>query len=133
MQLMQDNPVTKKQLGVSGLLADFITVPADTLDIVSPVMAEVLDWVVIERAEMLPQIEIFCTEHELGQLGFVALDRPASVPDSTGTKGIPFPEILKFKEPLQEWGEKFFSRFALLKDENNFWNEADKKLSLIHI
>ena len=127
MQLMQDNPETKKQLGVSGLLADFITVPTDTLDIVSPVMAEVLDWVVIERAEKLPQIEIFCAEHELGQLGFVALDHPASVPKSAGTKGIPLPEILKFKKPLQEWGEKFFSRFTLLKDENNFWNEAEKK------
>ena len=34
-------------------------------------MAEVLDWVVIERAEMLPQIESFCTENELGQLQFV--------------------------------------------------------------
>jgi len=53
---MQDNPETKKQLGLSGLLSDFITVPADTLDIVSPVIAEVLDWVVIERAEKLPQI-----------------------------------------------------------------------------
>jgi len=127
MQLMQDNPETKKQLGVSGLLADFITVPTDTLDIVSPVMAEVLDWVVIERAEKLPQIEIFCAEHELGQLRFVALDRPASVPKSAGTKGIPLPEILKFKKPLQEWGEKFFSRFTLLKDENNFWNAAEKK------
>ena len=127
MQLMQDNPVTKRQLGVSGLLADFITVPANTLDIVSPVMAEVLDWVVIERAEKLPQIEIFCAEHELGQLRFVALDRPASVPKSAGTKCIPLPEILKFKKPLQEWGEKFFSRFTLLKDENNFWNTAEKK------
>jgi len=127
MQLMQDNPETKKQLGVSGLLADFITVPAGKLDIVSPVMAEVLDWVVIERAEKLPQIEIFCAEHELGQLRFVALDHPASVPKSAGTKGIPLPEILKFKKPLQEWGEKFFSRFALLKDEKIFWNEADKK------
>jgi len=63
----------------------------------------------------------------LGQLGFVALDHPASVPKSAGNKGIPLPEILKFKKPLQEWGEKFFSRFTLLKDENNFWNEAENK------
>jgi len=44
----------------------------------------------------------------LGQLGFVALDHPASVPKSAGNKGIPLPEILKFKKPFQEWGEKFF-------------------------
>jgi chromosome segregation protein len=125
MQLMQENPETKKKFGVAGLLADFISVPVDFLALVSPVMAEVLDWVLIERAEALPQLELFCTKNELGQLTFVALDHPASVPENGGKKGTPFSEMLKFKEPFQEWGEKFFSRFALLKDEKSFWSETE--------
>ena len=87
-------------------------------------MAEVLDWVVIECAADFPELEIFCKEHELGQLKFIALDRPASIPQAPKTKGIPLPEILEFKAPLKEWGEKYFSRFTLLKDEINFWNES---------
>ena len=70
------------------------------------------------------ELEIFCTEHDLGQLKFIALDRPASNPQAPKTKGIPLPEILEFKTPLKEWGEKYFSRFTLLKDEINFWNES---------
>jgi hypothetical protein len=125
MQLMQENPETKKKLGVTGLLADFISVSADILDMVSPVMADVLDWVVIERADKLPQIESFCAEHELGQLWIVTLDRPPTTPEITVNKGIPLQEILKFEEPLQKWGEKFFSRFVLLKDDKNFWSEVN--------
>ncbi len=113
-----------KKLGVSGLLADYITVSEEILAAVSPVMAEVLDWVVIECAADFPELEIFCKEHELGQLKFIALDRPASIPQAPKTKGIPLPEILEFKAPLKEWGEKYFSRFTLLKDEINFWNES---------
>ena len=48
MQLMQEEPGKKKKLGVSGLLADYISVSEENLKAVSPVMAEVLDWVVIE-------------------------------------------------------------------------------------
>jgi len=113
-----------KKLGVSGLLADYITVSEEILAAVSPVMAEVLDWVVIECAADFPELEIFCKEHELGQLKFIALDRPTSIPQAPKTKGIPLPEILEFKTPLKEWGEKYFSRFTLLKDEINFWNES---------
>ena len=127
MQLMQDNHKTKRKLGVSGLLADFISVSADSLDIVSPVIDQVLDWVVIEQAKMLPQIELFCADHDLGQLKFVALDRPSTVPEAAGTKGIPLTEIIKIKKPLQEWGKNFFSRFVLLKNEKTFWNEVEKK------
>jgi len=126
MQLMQENQETKKKLGVSGLLADYISVSEKTLTAVSPVMAEVLDWVVIERAADFPELEKFSKEHELGQLKFVALDRPSSVPQETTKKGTPLPEILEFKAPLKEWGEKFFSRFTLLKDEIDFWNESGK-------
>jgi len=124
MQLMQEDPEIMKKLGVSGLLADYITVSEEILAAVSPVMAEVLDWVVIECAADFPELEIFCKEHELGQLKFIALDRPASIPQAPKTKGIPLPEILEFKAPLKEWGEKYFSRFTLLKDEINFWNES---------
>ena len=124
MQLMQEDPERMKKLGVSGLLADYITVSEEILAAVSPVMAEVLDWVVIECAADFPELEIFCKEHELGQLKFIALDRPASIPQAPKTKGIPLPEILEFKAPLKEWGEKYFSRFTLLKDEINFWNES---------
>ena len=124
MQLMQEDPEIMKKLGVSGLLADYITVSEEILAAVSPVMAEVLDWVVIECAADFPELEIFCKEHELGQLKFIALDRPASIPQAPKTKGIPLPEILEFKTPLKEWGEKYFSRFTLLKDEINFWNES---------
>ena len=90
---------------------------------VSQVMAEVLDWVVIEHAELLPQIESFCTENELGQLQFVALDRPVSASKAMGNSGFPLPNILKIEEPLQEWGSKFFSRFYLLDDDTNFWDK----------
>ena len=124
MQLMRENPETKKKLGVTGLLADFISVSADILDMVSPVMAEVLDWVVIERADKLPQIESFCAKHELGQLRIVTLDRPPSASETAVNKGVPLQEILKFEEPLQKWSKKFFSRFALLKDDKNFWSEV---------
>ncbi len=124
MQLMQEDPEIMKKLGVSGLLADYITVSEEILAAVSPVMAEVLDWVVIECAADFPELEIFCKEHELGQLKFIALDRPTSIPQAPKTKGIPLPEILEFKTPLKEWGEKYFSRFTLLKDEINFWNES---------
>ncbi len=124
MQLMQEDPEIMKKLGVSGLLADYITVSEEILAAVSPVMAEVLDWVVIECAADFPELEIFCKEHELGQLKFIALDRPASIPQAPKTKGIPLPEVLEFKAPLKEWGEKYFSRFTLLKDEINFWNES---------
>ena len=124
MQLMQEDPEIMKKLGVSGLLADYITVSEEILAAVSPVMAEVLDWVVIECAADFPELEIFCKEHELGQLKFIALDRPTSIPQAPITKGIPLPEILEFKAPLKEWGEKYFSRFTLLKDEINFWNES---------
>ena len=126
MQLVNDDPETKKKMGISGLLADFISVSAEILDSVSPVVAEVLDWVVIERAAEFPQLELFCAEHELGQLHFIALDHPASVPESAVNNGTPLPYILKFKGPLKEWGEKYFSRFTLLKDENNFWNVSEK-------
>ena len=78
MQLMHENPDKKKQFGVSGLLADYISVSFEELQMVSQAMAEVLDWVVIERAELLPQIESFCTDNEIGQLQFVALDRQVS-------------------------------------------------------
>ena len=124
MQLMQEDPETMKKLGVSGLLADYITVSEEILAAVSPVMAEVLDWVVIEHAVDFPELEIFCTEHDLGQLKFIALDRPVSVSQDSTTKGTPLPEILEIKAPLKEWGEKYFSRFTLLKDEINFWNES---------
>ena len=124
MQLMQENQETKKKLGVSGLLADYISVSEKILTAVSPVMAEVLDWVVIERAAEFPELEKFSKEHDLGQLKFVALDRPSSVPQETTKKGTPLPEILEFKAPLKEWGEKFFSRFTLVKDEIDFWNES---------
>ena len=87
-------------------------------------MAEVLDWVVIEHAVDFPELEIFCTEHDLGQLKFIALDRPVSVWQDSTAKGTPLPEILEIKAPLKEWGEKFFSRFTLLKHEINFWNES---------
>jgi chromosome segregation protein len=127
MQLMQENPETKKKLGVSGLIADYITVSEEILVAVSPVMAEVLDWVVIERTADFSELETFCNEHELGQLKFVALDRPASVPKAAVDKGTPLPEIIEFKTPLKEWGEKFFSRFTLLKDEINFWNGSGNK------
>lgn len=123
MQLMLENPEKKKQFGVSGLLADYISVSSEELEMVSQVMAEVLDWVVVERAEMLPQIELFCAENELGQLQFVALDRPASASQALENSGVPLPKILKIEEPLQEWGNKFFSRFYLLNDDTNFWNE----------
>ncbi|MDP7614095.1 MAG: chromosome segregation protein SMC [SAR324 cluster bacterium] len=124
MQLMQENPETKKKLGVSGLLADYITVSEKILTAVSPVITEVLDWVVIERAVDFPELEIFCTEHDLGQLKFIALDRPVSVRQDSTAKGTPLPEILEIKAPLKEWGEKFFSRFTLLKHEINFWNDS---------
>ena len=124
MQLMQENSETKKKLGVSGLLADYISVSEEILTAVSPVMAEVLDWVVIENAADFPELEKFCTEHDLAQLKFIALDRPVAVPKDSKTKGTPLPEILEIKAPLKEWGEKFFSRFSLLKDEINFWNES---------
>ena len=128
MQLMQENPETKKKLGVSGLLADYITVSEEILTEVSPVMAEVLDYVVIERTVDFAELEIFCTEHDLGQLKFIALDRPVSMPKNYTTKGTVLSEILEIKAPLKEWGEKFFSRFTLLKDEINFWNEFGNNL-----
>ena len=68
MQLMHENPDKKKQFGVSGLFADYISVSSEELEMVSQVMAEVLDWVVIERAEILPQIESFCVDNQIGQL-----------------------------------------------------------------
>ncbi len=125
MQLMHDDPAKKKQFGVSGLLADYISVPPGELDKVSPVLAEVLDCVVIEKAEMLAQINTFCVENELGQLQFVALDRPATFTQAMDNSGISLPEIMNFQEPLQEWGTKFFSRFLLLKDEESFWNASE--------
>ena len=124
MQLMKEYPETKKELGISGLLADFISVSAENLDSVSPVMAEVLDWVVIERLADFPKLEMFCAEHELGQLQFIALDRPASVTESAVHNGILLPDIIKFKGAFKEWGEKYFSRFTLLKDEKHFWDES---------
>ena len=124
MQLMQENPDTKKKLGVKGLLADFISVSEDILDMVSPVMAELLDWVVIERADKLSQLESFCAEHELGQLRIVTLDRPSTAQEKELSKGVPLNEILKFDESLQKWGDKFFSRFTLMKDHKNFWSEV---------
>lgn len=123
MQLMHDNPEKKKQFGVTGLLADYISVSSEDLEMVSQVMAEVLDWVVIEQAQKLTQIESFCTENELGQLQFVAMDRPASETKVMKNLGVSLPNILKFEKPLEEWGNKFFSRFYLLNDHKNFWNE----------
>jgi len=123
MHLMHENPDKKKQFGVSGLLADYISVSSEELEMVSQVMAEVLDWVVIERAELLPQIESFCTDNEIGQLQFVALDRPVSASKAMGNSGVPLPNILKIEEPLQQWATKFFSRFYLLDDDTKFWNE----------
>jgi len=126
MQLMDENPEKKKQFRVTGLLADYISVSSEELGMVSQVLAEVLDWVVIERAELLPQIESFCSENELGQLQFVALDRPASVSKGIGDSGVSLTNILNFEEPLLEWGNKFFSRFYLLDDDTKFWNEFGK-------
>ncbi|MBC8258517.1 MAG: chromosome segregation protein SMC [SAR324 cluster bacterium] len=126
MQLMHDNPEKKKKFGVAGLLADFIAVSTDLLDTVSPVMAEVLDWVVLEHADTLPQLELFCRENELGQLHFVALDRPATFSKASVNKGNNLDDILQIEGPLQEWGRKFFSRFTLLKNETDFWIEATK-------
>ena len=124
MQLMQEEPGKKKKLGVSGLLADYISVSEENLKAVSPVMAEVLDWVVIERYSNLTELELFCKEHELGQLNFITLDRLPSVTKELTTKGTPLSEILDFKAPLKEWGKIFFSRITLLKDEKNFWKES---------
>ena len=123
MQIMHENPKKKESFGVSGILADYISVSSEELEMVSQVMAEVLDWVVIDRSEMLPQIELFCAEKELGQLQFVALDRPASESKYKGSSGIPLTNILKIEEPLKEWGTKFFSRFYFLDKGTKFWSE----------
>ena len=123
MQLMNDNTEKKQIFGISGLLADYISVSSEELESVSQVMAEVLDWVVIERAEMLPQIELFCTENEIGQLQFVAMDRPVSKSKPMDHLGVSLPNILKIEKPLKDWATTFFSRFFLLKDDINFWNE----------
>ena len=125
MQLMHDNPEKKRKFGVAGILADYISISSKELENLSHVMAEVLDWVVIERAKLLPQIELFCSENELGQLKFVALDRPASESNTTKISGVSLSNILKFERPLQEWGKKFFSRFYLLEEETNFWKEYE--------
>ena len=123
MQLMHENPEKKKQFRVTGLLADYISVSSEKLDMVSQVMAEVLDWVVIERAEILPKIESFCAENELGQLQFVALDRLAPESKEMVNLGIPLSKILKIENPLNEWAKKFFSRFYLLDEDTKFWND----------
>ncbi|GIT03538.1 MAG: hypothetical protein CM1200mP28_07970 [Deltaproteobacteria bacterium] len=80
---------------------------------------------------MLPQIESFCTDNEIGQLQFVALDRPVSASKAMGNSGVPLSNILKIEEPLQQWATKFFSRFYLLDDDTKFWNEFGKN-GLIH-
>ena len=125
MQLMHDNPEKKRKFGVAGILADYISISSKELENLSQVMAEVLDWIVIERAKLLPQIELFCSENELGQLKFVALDRPASESNTTKISGVSLSNILKFERPLHEWGKKFFSRFYLLEEETNFWKEYE--------
>ena len=112
---MNDNPEKKQIFGISGILADYISVSSEELGTVSPVMAEVLDWVVIERAEMLPKIELFCSENEIGQLQFVALDRPVSASKPVENLGVSLPNILKIEKPLQDGPLSFFRAFIYLK------------------
>ena len=126
MQLMEENPETKTKFGILGLLADFITVSSEILDDVSPVLAEVLDWVVIESADTLQQLEVFCSEHELGQIHFVALDRYKFFSENSENMGIPLKNILNINDHVRGWCERFFTRFSLLEDEKNFWDEANK-------
>ncbi|GIT71237.1 MAG: hypothetical protein Ct9H300mP28_10510 [Pseudomonadota bacterium] len=126
MQLMHENPDKKKQFGVSGLLADYISVSSEELEMVSQVMAEVLDWVVIERAEILPQIESFCVDNRLDNFNSGTGPSGICFKSHGENSGVPLSNILKIEEPLQEWATKFFSRFYLLDDDTKFWNEFGK-------
>ena len=60
MHLMQEDAKVTKRLGVKGIIADFVNVTPEVLEQSASVLGEVLDWVVLEKAQVLTQIESFC-------------------------------------------------------------------------
>ncbi len=125
MHLMQEDQSTRKNLGILGVIADFIKAEPDILEQGASVMAEVLDWVVVEKGETLRQVEAFCREHDIGSLRFLALDRLPLKADS-GDAGMPLNAYLRFEPLFEEWGTRFFSRFQLLEEPDQFWEKAQK-------
>tara|TARA_B100000700_G_scaffold318594_1_gene412055 strand:- start:309 stop:3887 length:3579 start_codon:yes stop_codon:yes gene_type:complete len=130
MQLMYENPETKKNLGIVGVLADFVDVSKKITDSVSTVIAEVLDWVIIEKTVSLQEIELFCEKNELGRINFLPMDLKEEFPENQENIGKSLNNLLKFNPPAEDLCEKFFARFSLLNNEKLFWSEAQKSRPL---
>ncbi|HIL88227.1 MAG TPA: hypothetical protein EYM25_05875, partial [Deltaproteobacteria bacterium] len=118
MERLREQPQLREKWGVRGLLADHLVAEPDWLEQVAPVLAEVLDWIVVEHSAQLPKLAEFCQQESFGSLRFLALDRPPSVPEAT-LSGESLADHLSFREPLEEWGRRFFQRFRT--DESGVW------------
>ena len=119
MERLREQPQLREQWGLRGLLADHLIAEPEWLEQVAPVLSEVLDWIVVERSAQLPELAGFCQQEGFGTLRFLALDRLPSVPEAT-LPGVSLNDHLSYREPLEEWGRRFFQRFRM--DESGVWS-----------
>lgn len=149
IQKLHEFPEEKQALGILGIFADFVTIDPEFLEKVAPVMTEYIDWVIVEKAEKLPQIEGFCASNELGRLNFLALDtssrqflnnevetagRPSDSDQGVvseqfplnkgGQRVVPLNKYVKFTGPLKKWGEQAFHNIYFMPDNDDPWQQA---------
>ena len=124
MHLMQEDPEEMERLGVLGIVADFVKAEPEAVEQGASVMAEVLDWVVLEKADRMSLVESFCNKQDIGALRFIALDRlqpkQGKEPEAENLS-----THLEFEPQFKEWGNRFFSRFLLQGEVKAFWSKAD--------
>ncbi len=105
LDLLEQHPEQAEALGVVGLLADTVEVPPDALEQVAPVLAEMLDWVLVRSTAHLPELERFCLQHQLGRLNVVPLDL---LPPPSNEPGPSLWNQLQCAESVRPWAEAFF-------------------------
>ena len=105
LEQLEQHPEAAEALGVVGLLADTVEAHPEALEAVAPVLAEMLDWVLVRSTQNLPALERFCQQHQLGRLNVVPLDL---IPPSSTELGPSVAPQLRFAESVRSWAEAFF-------------------------
>ena len=122
LTLLKEFPQEKKRLGIYGALAEFLDVDASHFAKIAPGLVDYLDLLVVEKSELLEEIEKFCRQHETGRLGFIALDRMKPFTSAEALPGIPLSDLMEFGDPLDgnaanSLARGFFSRIFLVEHE----------------
>ncbi|MBF0237953.1 MAG: chromosome segregation protein SMC [SAR324 cluster bacterium] len=113
--LLEKNPDLRQRLGIMGILADFIHIPAQYVELIGPVMVDYLDWVIVKQANALPDVEAFCQQKGLGRLNYIALDK-LDFDSPPATDGQPMSSFIEFRGAVAHWGQRFFGLIRVLDD-----------------